>query len=382
VFAGGCTPSAVAEVCEAGRTELSSLVANSLLYERPGRFLMLETVREYALEKLEEGGEADAVRRRHAEHFAALAETAADESSALEQEHDNLRAAIDWSHEAGAVDLELRLAAALAVFWSVRNHLREGQERVEAALRHAPDGPAPVRAKALGGGSWIALRLGDYERAEQLAEESLDLYRMLGDEPGIALALNRLGAAMSNRGDIERAMALQKESAAVYHRLGDERGVAVVLSNLGYRLVIQGDYEQARFLCDEALSLFRKLDERASMPLPLINLGLAALMQERHEEALAYFRAALQLAREVGSVVMLVHALDGLAAALAGTGGTETATILGAAEAAVESSGVSLEPLEQEIHDRTAEAVDGFGPARGRPAAPSRRGRRLGTALR
>ena len=228
---------------------------------------MLETIREYALERLDRSGEADDVRARHAEHFAALADAAADEH-ALEEEHDNLRAAIDWSHDTGATDLELRLAAALAVFWSVRNHLHEGRQRVEAALRHAPDGPAPLRAKALGGGSWLAMRLGDYDRAAELGEESLALYRSLGDEAGIALALNRLGAAVSNLGDLDRAVSLQKESAAMYHELGDERGVAIVLSNLGYRLVIQGAYEEAKFLCDEALSLFRKLDERASMPLP------------------------------------------------------------------------------------------------------------------
>ena len=364
VFAGGCTAAAAEDVCEATRAQLSSLVGTSLLYERPGRFLMLETIREYALERLDRSGEADNVRARHAEHFAALADAAADEH-ALEEEHDNLRAAIDWSHDTGATDLELRLAAALAVFWSVRNHLHEGRQRVEAALRHAPDGPAPLRAKALGGGSWLAMRLGDYDRAAELGEESLALYRSLGDEAGIALALNRLGAAVSNLGDLDRAVSLQKESAAMYHELGDERGVAIVLSNLGYRLVIQGAYEEAKFLCDEALSLFRKLDERASMPLPLINLGLAALMQDRPEEALAYFREGLQLGHELGFVVPIVYSLDGLAAALAGIGALEqAATVLGAAEAAVESTGVSLEPLEQEIHDRTVESLVGFGPAR------------------
>ena len=152
----------------------------------------------------------------------------------------------------------------------------------------------------------------------------------------------------------------------MYHELGDERGVAIVLSNLGYRLVIQGAYEEGKFLCDEALSLFRKLDERASMPLPLINLGLAALMQDRPGEALPYFQEALQLGNELGFVVPIVYSMDGLAAALAGIGALEqAATVLGAAEAAAETTGVSLEPLEQEIHDRTVDTVAGFGSARG-----------------
>ena len=369
VFAGGCTHTAAAAVCDAGRSLTGSLVAKSLVYEHLGgtgrvRYSMLDTVREYALERLDAIVEADAVRMRHAEHFAALAEKAGGESSTpedaalIEEEHDNLRAAIDWSHESGAVDLELRLVAALAIFWAVRDHLREGRTRIDAALQRGSEGSAPLRAKALAGGSRLALRMGDYEQAELLAAESLAIYRSLDDGAGTASALTRLGAAVSSRGDAERAIALHEESAAKYRELGDDRELAVVLSNLGYRLLLQGDHEQAKLLCEEALSIARKRGDPSGMPLPLINLGLAWFMQERHDEALACFCQGLELSADLGHTVPLLYCLDGLAAVLAATGDpVQAATIIAAAETAAESTGASLEPFEQEIHEHTIEAA-------------------------
>jgi predicted ATPase/DNA-binding SARP family transcriptional activator len=369
VFAGGCTVGAAAAVCDAGRRQIASLVAKSLLYEHLGgtggvRYSMLDTVREYAFERLEASGELDAVRGRHADHFAALAEASGGASSApedaalIEEEHDNLRAAIDWSHEAGPVDLELRLVAALAIFWAVRDHLQEGLARVGAALRRGSEGPALLRAKALEGGSRLALRMGDYEQAELLAAESLAIYRSLDDEAGIASALSRLGAAVSSRGDVARAIALDEESAARYRELGDERGLAVVLSNLGYRLLVQGEYEQAKLRCEEALSIARKQGDLSGMPLPLINLGLAWFLQQRYGEAFACFRQGLELSDELGHFVPLIYCLDGLAAVFAATGNPEqAATIVATVQAAAETTKASLEPFEQEIHDRTVKAT-------------------------
>lgn len=149
-----------------------------------------------------------------------------------------------------------------------------------------------------------------------------------------------------------------QESAAVYRKLGDERGLGVVLSNLGYRLIVQGEHEQARLLCEEALSLFVKRGERGSMPLPLINLGLTAFLQERYGEALAYYRQGLRLSDELGNVVLRIYCLDGLAAVLAASGDADGATtVVAAAQAAAESTGASLEPFEQQIHEQTVEAA-------------------------
>jgi predicted ATPase/DNA-binding SARP family transcriptional activator len=382
VFAGGCTAAAAEAVCDATRDNLASLTAKSLLQEQRGRgndlrFSMLQTVREYALEQLEAAGAAEAIRARHADHFAELAESRSDEAdtpevaAVIEDEHDNLRAALDWSHETGAGEIELRLIAALALYWAVQNHLREGRARTEAALSRGQDGPAPLRAKALGGASWLALRLGDYEQAVLLAEESLAVYRSLGDEPGIAVALNRLGSAVSAAGDGARAVELQQESADLYRQLGDDRGLAVVLSNLGYRLVIQGEPAQARILCEESLAISRRRNDAAGMPLPLINLGLASFLQGYYDEALVCFRQGLELSRQIGHVVPKVYCLVGVAAVLAATGDAEeAATIAGAAQAAREATGVSVEPFERRIFEQAMEtarqslAEDAFAAAR------------------
>jgi predicted ATPase/DNA-binding SARP family transcriptional activator len=364
VFLGGCTVAAAAVVCDAGRSRLASLVAKSLLYEGIGgdgslRFSMLEAVREYALERLRASGGIGEARARHATYYASLAEaTGGDDEepdwSVVEEEHDNLRAAIDWSHETGAADVELRLVASLWLFWSTRGHLREGWTRIEAALAQGSTQPGQLRARAMDGGSWLALRLGDFEQAELLAAESLAAYRALGDEWGAAGALNRLGAAVSSRGDVARAIALQHESAAIYRRLGDERKLAVVLSNLGYRLLIRGEHEEARLLCLEALEICRRRGDRSGEMLPLINLGLALLLQGRFEEALGCFRQSFELARELGYVVPTVYALVGLAAALAAVGEPEeAATTAAAVEAGAESTGVALAPFEQELHEQT-----------------------------
>jgi predicted ATPase/DNA-binding SARP family transcriptional activator len=371
VFAGGAALAAAEAVCHATRSRLAALAAASMVHERLGgdcdvRYAMLETVREFALEQLEARGEAGVVRARHAAYYASLAEAAEQDSSVparsswplLEEEHDNLRAAVAWSHEAGAIELELRLVGALAIFWSNRGHLHEGRDRVEAALTHGGVGSKALRAEAAGGAAWLALRLGDYHQAEARASESLALFRSIGDEPAIALALNRLGAAVSSRGDIERATSLQQESAAIYRSLGDDRGLGVVLSNLGYRQMLRGRYEQATLLCGEALALLRRSEERGSLPLPLINLGFAALLQERHDEALTCFREGLELADELGYVVLVTYCLDGLAAVLAATGrAVEAATIIGASEAAAAATGASLAPFERRIHDRTIDAL-------------------------
>src|SRR6185503_15388276 len=170
VFAGGFTVANATAVGRAGRQTLSALVAASLVYERAGagdavRCFMLETVREYATELLDGADEGDDWRRRHAEHYAALAEAMEDEHPAsrdgaawqeLETEHDNYRAALDWSRDGGHTDLQLRIVGALAYFWATSDHLREGSTRLEEALSHADAAPAPLLANALTGVARVA----------------------------------------------------------------------------------------------------------------------------------------------------------------------------------------------------------------------------------
>jgi predicted ATPase/DNA-binding SARP family transcriptional activator len=356
VFVGGFTAAAAHGVCGAGGEELAELVDQSLVVGG-ARHRMLETVREYALERLEEGGEADAVRGRHAQWFAALAE-AGGEPEALEAEHANMRAALVWARESGAVEIELRLAGALAQFWEIRGYLREGRGHLEDALAGGAPQPGDLRAKALAGAAQLALRQGDYERFRAFATESLDLFRALGDLRGVARALNRLATAASNEGDHEGGAALYEQSAAICREIDDDLGLGSAVTNLGCLAIMQGDCERGAALSAEGLALYERAGERYAMLQPLFNLALAVLLQGRHDDAGARFAGGLRLARDLGYREGVIYFLEGLAAVHAATGEHERAAkLLGAAASAGEETGVSLEPLEREMHDRTVAAV-------------------------
>jgi predicted ATPase/DNA-binding SARP family transcriptional activator len=372
VFAGGCTLDAARTVSGATRSSLATIAGHSLLRERPGadggpRFHLLETVREYAFERLEGLGETETVRRRHAEHYADLAEVAERELEGashamwlarLEDESANIRAAFGYCVESGAAEVELRLAGALARFWELRGDLREGRHRLAGALERGRGEPGRVRAKALAGATALALRAGDQPGMKALAGEHLALSRSLGDDRAVAQALDRLATATSNEGDFRRGAELYEQSIEISRRLDDRHRLAVSTSNLGSLALMQGEYDRARELCEEGLALFQELGATDELAMPLFNLGLAALLQGRHAEALARLRAGLELTRDLEYAGQSIHFLEGLAAAFAAGNQAERAgRLLGAAEAAAESTGVSLEPAEQEIHNRTVEAA-------------------------
>lgn len=385
VFAGGFTGPSAAAVCGAGRETLAALVGASLVRERPGpggapRWSMLETVREYARERLDERGEADDLGRRHAEHYAALAEAAEDEHPAsragaawreLEAEHANFRAALDWSRAAGAVELELRLVGALGYFWATSDHLAEARALIDTALAHGDGSPAPLRANALAGAAHVAHSLGDYERMRDAARASLELFRRLGDDRRTALALNQLGIALSDLGDIEGGLATHEENAALARRLGDGVRLAAALNNLGYCRLQRGDHEAARARLREGLAVSREIGHRTGESAMLGNLGLAALLERDPQPALGLFREALEIDRELDYAEGLIYGLVGIAAALSATEQRqEAAVLLAAADAAARATAVELEPLEQELHAETTRRLhealgpEGFAAAR------------------
>jgi predicted ATPase/DNA-binding SARP family transcriptional activator len=364
VFGGGFAGESAAAVCAAGRPTLASLVRASLLGERFDaggsiRWFMLETVREYALGLLEELGEGESSRHRHAEHYAELAEALEDEHPAsgsgaawrrLEAEQDNFRAALDWTRASGAVELELRAVGALAYFWATTDHLREGHARIEAALQHGGAAPAPLRAKALAGAALVAHSLGDYERMRRSAEASLELFRQLGDERRTALALNQLGIALSNLGDLDGGIACHEENAAISRRLGDGIRLSAALNNQGYCLLRQGQRERATARFEKGLAVCRQIGHRTGESVMLGNLGLAALLEHRQADALGFFRRALVIDRELDYPEGLIYGVLGVAAALAeGARPPDAAMLLGAAQAAARATAVELEPLELEV---------------------------------
>ena len=253
VFAGGCTLEAAEAVCDLGEdlTEevldlLASLMDKSLLNraeteDGEGRFWMLETVREYALERLEANREQKEARHGHAVYYLALAKDARPELTGprqtewfgrLESEHDNLRAALSWSLERGNAETALQMNAQLWWFWYKRGHLSEGRRWLEEALGKSAS-PTPARAEALNGAGVLARNQADYERAQAWLEQSLAFWRDLGDKRGEADVLINLGTVALDTGDYPQAAAFFDESMPLRRELGDSWGLALALNNLG-----------------------------------------------------------------------------------------------------------------------------------------------------
>jgi tetratricopeptide (TPR) repeat protein len=368
VFVGGCDAEAAFAVCDAREPELDTLAEESLLEHSGARFAMLETVREYALERLGDSGLSDELCERHAEHYTELAELAEPELTAdrrgswllrLEAEHPNFRAALTWCERSGAIALELRLVAALGRFWVVRGHLREGRSWIDGVLGRAGDAPPELRAKGLAAGASVTFWQGDYEGLKAFAREGIALCEQVGDKRGMAQALDRLGTAIANEGDHAGSMELYERSLALCREIDDVRMLAISTTNVGCLAMMQGDYERAEVLSREGLELHERAGQRDGMQQPLFNLGLIALLTGRADEALAIFDDGLAQAEELGFRAGTFYVIEGQAAAHAARGEHERAAArLGAAAAAAErAGGAQLEPFEQELHDRTVKTV-------------------------
>jgi predicted ATPase/DNA-binding XRE family transcriptional regulator/Tfp pilus assembly protein PilF len=332
VFAGGCALDAARKVCERDGAQpleviegLSSLLDKSLLQQREGeegepRYEMLGMVREYALERLRESGEEGETRRLHAEYFTALAEATESELEGpqqarlmerLENEHDNLQAALDWAIAGGNAGLALQLSGSLAQFWSARGYLSEGRRWLEMALsvpRSGPpeapgrEGDTPHRARAFVGAGLLAARQGDYVRALALYEQGLAIYRALGDKRGMARALVRLGAAANEQGDFDKADLYYRESLDLFRATDDKVSIAGILNNLGNQEILRGNVEQAAALYSESLQMARELGNKLKITVALLNLGRLFLYRRADfEQAEAYLEEALTVYRELGS---------------------------------------------------------------------------------
>jgi predicted ATPase/DNA-binding CsgD family transcriptional regulator len=371
-FVRGCTLEAVEAVCLPGEDRplevldgLALLVDRSLLRQVEGvqgepRFGMLEIIREYAAERLEASGEAETLRRRHAEYFLSLAEQAAPELlgpqqsnwlERLEREHDNLRAALGWALERGAEALGLPLVAALGRFWAVRGHLSEGQEWLERALSRWTGGRAPARAGALSAAGHLAYIRSEYERAVLLHDQSLQLQRALGDHAGVALSLHNLGRVAHYRREYERAAALYDESLAIRRELGDMRGVALSLNSAAVLARDRGDDARARVLYEESLALFRELGDTWGVGLLLNNLARVERDQQNWERTAELCSESLALFQDLGDRHGIAWVLSNLAIVAQRRGALEESGQLhGAAEGlrqSLGSSSLSLSPGER-----------------------------------
>ncbi|MDQ3496322.1 MAG: tetratricopeptide repeat protein [Actinomycetota bacterium] len=374
VFSGGRTLEAIEAVCDAEGDlpidvldGVSSLVDENLLRQEEAgsepRFVMLETIHEYARERLEESGVAEALRRSHAEYFLAIAEEAEPELSGpqqrdwlerLEVEHDNLRGALSWSL-GNEPETALQLAGTLARFWEIRSRFLEGSRWLEAALRQSGRTEAATRAPVLTEAGTFAWHRGDYERSGVLHRQALALYRQQGDEGGIAFSLNCLGNQQSEKGDDEGAVPLLEEALALSRRIGDRRTIAYALHNLAEVARHRGDYEQAKTLGLESLALLREMADKWQLARITGWLGMVTVYNsDDHDAAARFLKESLALNREIGSWEYVAYCLEGFAG-LAGarTQGARAARLWGAAEALRETISAPLPPADRPDYDRS-----------------------------
>lgn len=438
IFVGGWTLDAAEEVCAtvsdaptfpsarpilstnavAVLDHLTVLIDHSLVQqaEEPDgepRFTMLETLREYAFERLEESGEAPLLRQLHLHFYLALAEAAENKLTGreqltwltrLEREHDNLRAALTNCRSiAGGEELALRLATALSWFWELHGHVSEGRAWLENLLaRTALEMPArafvSVRATALyrtasmanaqsdhqralalanesltlfhtlgdvNGMGWAhymlglsALLQGNYPHAATQLQESLTLFRATGDALGIGWSLNELGSLAMMRGDYAQAAIHHAESLAIARNLGNARDIAIHQVKQAMLMQAAGDYRQAVVHLEESLALFRQLGDRQNIPLVLHSLAYAFQLQNDFVRAQTFFREALQLYERIGNRFGIARCLIGLAASAEATGQfTRAAGLYGAAAAQHDNLNAFLEPGERDFSARSQGVV-------------------------
>ena len=319
VFAGGFTLEAAESVCDTKQDlgldlldGMASMVDKSLVRqidqrEEEPRFVMLETMREYGLEKLAASGEESPTRRAHAAYCLVLAEEGARESAhgdmkgwmdRFEIEHDNFRMALEWLTETPNAEWGLRLGVALFRFWETREYLSEGRERLGKVLRLEETPSANnVRMRALFAAGVLAGAQRDYAAADQLFKESLEIAQLLQDKQSMAISLNAMAVVTRDRGDLGASTALFEESLRLWKELGDNLAVARGLSNLATVVNSQGNYAKARALNEECLAIFRDLGDSTGVAWVLNHQGdvlrdqgdlpTAALL---YEQSLATFR--------------------------------------------------------------------------------------------
>jgi predicted ATPase len=366
VFRGGWTLEAGEEVVDANLDALQSLVDKSLLRFSGERFWMLETIREYATERLEQFEDAESLRRRHAGYFLRLAEEAEPHLTGrqqatwldrLEADHDNLRLSQDSLRHAGLGAEELELVGLLMRFWYVRGYLREGRSRCEEALA-AHDDKSPPRLKALFGAGLLAHRLGDYGHAETLMRERLALARQLEDAEGVASSMVGMGMNAQGLGDQERAAASYAEGAELARAGGYLWVLGIATNNLADLALEQGDYAKAATLQEESLGLFRQLGDERKIAEGLVGLGVVASRQGRRHEAAYLLRESLEYAEALVDKEIAIWCLEELAA-LAGSGGEadRAARLLGAVETLRAETGHEGYPEERRLADQTRSAL-------------------------
>jgi predicted ATPase/serine/threonine protein kinase len=333
VFTGGCTLEGVEAVCDTkgdlgldvldGMASMvdKSLAQNLEQVDAETRFVMLSTIREYALERLAGSDDAATAHRAHAAYYLVLAEEGAEDAvihpewlDRFDLEHDNFRMALDYLIKTGDTDWGLRLGAALFHFWETREHLAEGRDAIAKLLALEGAAARPkLRARLLFAAAILAGDQGDYASARQLLEESLDTCVGLNDNRGAAVALNALAVHARDRGELADAALLLERCVAVWKDLGDSADIARALSNLANVVKLQGEYARASSLYDECLTMFRKAGDGAGVAWTLNYLGDVAREKSDFAAAHSFCEQSLAAFRQLRDGWGIASALSDLA---------------------------------------------------------------------
>jgi predicted ATPase/class 3 adenylate cyclase/Tfp pilus assembly protein PilF len=355
VFQGGCTVeaaealvSATCDEMDAATTQpdaldlVSSLVDKNLLRQSEAdngeaRLSILQTLREYATERLEQSGRIHAARRLHAEYYFALAERAKPNLTGQEQrawldqldiEHDNLRSALEWARHEN-ITMLVCMSGALRQFWTVRGYLTEGRHWLEVALANAlergNDVPPAMQAEVRAGASVMALDQGDYDHATILMQQNLDSYRQLGDRRNEAYSLSQMAVVATHRGHYQQSQELFEESLRLRRAIEDKEGVAASLNNLGHVVTILGEHPRAQLLLEESLAIFRAIGQRRGESISLNNLGRVAHLQGNTGLARSRYEESLLIKRELSDKVGIASSLSKLGAVAQSEGDYERA---------------------------------------------------------
>ena len=378
VFMGGFTLEAAERVAGADELDVlegvASLVDRSLLREAEEaggepRFSMLETIREFAREQLAQAGEEDLLLKRHALEFAQFAEEAdaglrGDDQllwfERLESEHDNLRAALDSSLAAGDDETALRLGGALGWFWYTHGHALEGCNRLTELLAATEGAPEKLRARPLYALGVLVDQRGEPERAAELVERSLAVFREQGDRERVAAALNSLGSIKRALGDLDAARSLLEEGLAIRRELGDEARAASSLGNLGILAFERGDLDDAESRFLEALELDRMHGNEWGACTGLDSLAAVAIERGDHERARELNRAMLASVQRVRDQELIAFGLEKAAIlAAAENKAARAGRLAGAADAVREAAGIDRSDFDRRWLDRHLGQVAG-----------------------
>jgi predicted ATPase/DNA-binding SARP family transcriptional activator len=377
VFEGGFDLDAVEQVCtdSSALATLTELLDASLVTRDGDRYRLLDTIREFALERL---AAQRPPHERHATYFILLAEQAEPELAGhdqarwlmrLDREHGNLRAVLAWLHAEGESVRALRLAATLGRFWYLRGYLELGSESLRLAIDAAGDGGEPAdRAKALRTSSAIAVLRGRYADARRDAERGLVVYRALDDRVGVARSLSNLGAILQAQGELGEAATLLDEAIALCDG-GDDRVRALALNNRGDVALTAHDWATAERCFRQSLEVLESMGDTANVARSIYNLAAVELGRLRFDAAAPLLARSLRHACEVDDREDMAWSLLGLAAVDAHPDRIESGRrLLATAEGLLRDLGASMKPFEAELHGRVRRALDVRGAVR--PSAP------------